>query len=298
MYERVKKPKDYKSRAVANSVGQRKSNGVRCFLFVDNRHKSIAQRKLQQMTNNKNICKVVQKVRSYQKQTRKNQRIHKGSGRSETNVLVDLTNEAISYSSDEDDSDRRIFQSSMNRVDASKKGRIRQSLRSTEILKLRHHRGGVAVGRAAIVAVGPSSAQQGTFGMVTTSDGTIRYASSSSSTPFANFAQMYSTKDPLVTRGQYKDRSHVHLEPAIIRDTKRQGQVPKHISVNKPICPVCAAVMRAFDVSFNESNVRKNYPDTWNNPFDKQSEPNDWKIAADAAKKACSNALTQLINCD
>ena len=45
MYAQVEKPKDYKSRIVANSVAQKKSNVTQGFGFVDNRPKSIAQRK-------------------------------------------------------------------------------------------------------------------------------------------------------------------------------------------------------------------------------------------------------------
>lgn len=37
MYEQMKKPKENKSRAVANSVAQKKSNGIEAFGFVDNR---------------------------------------------------------------------------------------------------------------------------------------------------------------------------------------------------------------------------------------------------------------------
>lgn len=46
MYTQVKKPKDDKSRAVANSVTQKKSNGKQDFGFVDNRLEAISQRKL------------------------------------------------------------------------------------------------------------------------------------------------------------------------------------------------------------------------------------------------------------
>ena len=52
MYAQVEKPKDNKSRAIANSVAQKKSNGGKSFGFVDNRPEAITQRKLQEMANN------------------------------------------------------------------------------------------------------------------------------------------------------------------------------------------------------------------------------------------------------
>ncbi len=45
MYAQVEKPKENKSRAVANSVAQNKSNGKQGFGFVDNRPEVIAQQK-------------------------------------------------------------------------------------------------------------------------------------------------------------------------------------------------------------------------------------------------------------
>lgn len=49
MYEQVEKPKENKSRAIANSVSQKKSIVKQGFGFVDNRPKAIAQRKLQEI---------------------------------------------------------------------------------------------------------------------------------------------------------------------------------------------------------------------------------------------------------
>lgn len=46
MYEQVKELKTNKSRAVANSATQKKSNVKQSFGFVDNRHEAITQRKL------------------------------------------------------------------------------------------------------------------------------------------------------------------------------------------------------------------------------------------------------------
>lgn len=51
MYERVEKPKENKSRAVASSVAQKKRNEKQGFGFVDNRSKVVAQRKLQELAN-------------------------------------------------------------------------------------------------------------------------------------------------------------------------------------------------------------------------------------------------------
>ncbi|NEQ37489.1 MAG: hypothetical protein F6K40_14920 [Okeania sp. SIO3I5] len=47
MYAQVKKPKENKSKAVANSVSQKKINGSQGFGFVDNRSESLARRNIQ-----------------------------------------------------------------------------------------------------------------------------------------------------------------------------------------------------------------------------------------------------------
>jgi hypothetical protein len=52
MYEQIEKPKENKSRAVANSVAHKKRNGKKGIGFVDNRPKVVAQRKLQALANN------------------------------------------------------------------------------------------------------------------------------------------------------------------------------------------------------------------------------------------------------
>jgi len=52
MYEQTEKPKENKSRAVANSVTQKKSNAKQGFGFVDNRPVAIAQRKLHERASN------------------------------------------------------------------------------------------------------------------------------------------------------------------------------------------------------------------------------------------------------
>lgn len=52
MYSQENKSNENKSRAIANSVAQKKSNGRQGFGFVDNRPEAIAQRKLQEMANN------------------------------------------------------------------------------------------------------------------------------------------------------------------------------------------------------------------------------------------------------
>ena len=44
MYEQIEKPKENKSRAAANSVAQKNSNGKQAFGFVDNRNVGVAQR--------------------------------------------------------------------------------------------------------------------------------------------------------------------------------------------------------------------------------------------------------------
>jgi hypothetical protein len=52
MYARMEKPKENKSRAVANSVNQKKSVGKSTFQLVDNRPEAVAQRKPQESANN------------------------------------------------------------------------------------------------------------------------------------------------------------------------------------------------------------------------------------------------------
>ena len=49
MYAQKEKPKDNKSRAVVNSVGQQKANRKQSFGFVDNRPESEVQKSLQRM---------------------------------------------------------------------------------------------------------------------------------------------------------------------------------------------------------------------------------------------------------
>ena len=51
MHEQVEKSKDNKSRAVANSVAQKKGVGKQGLGFMDNRPESLAQKKLQEMAD-------------------------------------------------------------------------------------------------------------------------------------------------------------------------------------------------------------------------------------------------------
>ena len=53
MYEKVEKPKENKSRAIANSVGQKKSIEKQGFGLVDNRPEVTVQRRLQDTANNR-----------------------------------------------------------------------------------------------------------------------------------------------------------------------------------------------------------------------------------------------------
>lgn len=62
MYEQVKKPKENKSRAVANSVAQKKSNVKQGFGFVDNRPEVMNQRKVQEKVNGISQAKTIQRV--------------------------------------------------------------------------------------------------------------------------------------------------------------------------------------------------------------------------------------------
>ena len=85
MKEEVEKPKENttsaakkKSRAVANSVGQKKSNVKQGYGFVDNRLVITVQPKLKEMTNNTNL-------RSKQKNTIQN---ISNSGKLEDKALI------------------------------------------------------------------------------------------------------------------------------------------------------------------------------------------------------------------
>ncbi len=55
MYEQVEKPKENKSKDIANSVIQNNGSGKQGFGFVDNRPEVIAQRKLQEMADNYSV---------------------------------------------------------------------------------------------------------------------------------------------------------------------------------------------------------------------------------------------------
>ena len=65
MYEQVEKPKENKSRAVANTVTQKKSSGQQSFGFVDNRPEVKSQNKLGRYANNdgdQNILQMKAKI--------------------------------------------------------------------------------------------------------------------------------------------------------------------------------------------------------------------------------------------
>lgn len=51
MREQVEKPKENISKAVANTIGQKKSDGERDFGFVDNRSEAVVQKKAQQLVS-------------------------------------------------------------------------------------------------------------------------------------------------------------------------------------------------------------------------------------------------------
>lgn len=60
MYVQVEKPKENKSRAVANSVAQNKINKKQGFGFVDNRPEVVTQKKLSEITDNYSNSKTLQ----------------------------------------------------------------------------------------------------------------------------------------------------------------------------------------------------------------------------------------------
>ena len=69
MYEQVKKPKESKSRAVANSVVQMIDNRKKGFGFVDNRQASVAQGILK-ASESFNASKQQQPIQEKQKQSK------------------------------------------------------------------------------------------------------------------------------------------------------------------------------------------------------------------------------------
>ena len=83
MYEQIEKPKENKSRAVANSVTQKKSAGKQGFGFVDNRPQTIVQRNIQEKANNfpqANQSETIQLKPKESKHNRKNKRLAKHLG--------------------------------------------------------------------------------------------------------------------------------------------------------------------------------------------------------------------------
>ena len=82
MYERVEKPKENKSRTVANSVAQKKSDRKQGFGFVDNRSECVAQRKVIKLSNiNPNENQIAQLVKFKNTDTNKSYNVTEGSGR-------------------------------------------------------------------------------------------------------------------------------------------------------------------------------------------------------------------------
>ena len=57
MYAQVEKTKENKSRAVANSVAQKKSSVKQGFGFVDNRPEAVVQKKMQNIVNKRSQAK-------------------------------------------------------------------------------------------------------------------------------------------------------------------------------------------------------------------------------------------------
>ncbi len=62
MYEQVEKPKENKSKAVANFVTQKKSGGKQGLGFVDNRYNSVSQRKIRLERDESRILQLAKKV--------------------------------------------------------------------------------------------------------------------------------------------------------------------------------------------------------------------------------------------
>lgn len=97
MFAQLEKPKENKNRTVANVVAQKTGKGIQGFWFVDNRPEGIAQRKLQEITNNSpQVKQAVQlqtitnnySVQQYQTIQKKNKlsRVNKNKGPSQSSL--------------------------------------------------------------------------------------------------------------------------------------------------------------------------------------------------------------------
>ena len=210
---------------------------------------------------------------------------------------VDELDSDSGYSSDEGETSEGIALDAIEKANTGRKGPAKQAERNRQLDRLKHFRGRIALERAAAVSVGPRSANQGTFGMGTTSEGEFMPVTTSASAPFSHFATSHGAGEPLNTRTEYGTGSHVHAEAGLIRQAVQDGRTLAHVSVNKDFCPVCAAVLRAFGVGFNETYVREEFPATWRNPFDRSTETDNWQRASQAARTICSGQITQLLNC-
>lgn len=202
------------------------------------------------------------------------------------------------WSSDEGQSSQDIALDAIKLANTGRAGKEKQEGRLKQMDRLRHKKGRKAVTRATTVAVGEKTASQSTFAFGYGKDGLMVPFGTASSKPMDHFSQKHGGLPMKNTRTEYGDESHVHGEMGLLRRAILEGHDIKHVSVNKDFCPVCAAVLRAFGIGFTESYVRDNLPDSWTNPFDKDTESEEWLKAATAAKEACKGQNVKLANCD
>lgn len=97
MYAQVEKPKENISRAVGNSVAQKKSNRKLCFGFVDNRAATIAQRKIYQRITNSELSKIYSNNESEEQPNSDNVNTYSSEPLIGSSPIQLLKNDAIAY---------------------------------------------------------------------------------------------------------------------------------------------------------------------------------------------------------
>ncbi len=201
---------------------------------------------------------------------------------------------ASNYSSDIGESSQEVADDAAEQASLAARGAAGREERIKQMQRLNHKRGGAALSNAVKVAVGAKTAGQSTFVQGTDQEGGHHYAATSSSAPF----EAWAGQRPFVVRNEFGNGSHVHGEAGLIYHVTENEIKLKHVAVHKPICPVCAAVLKAYGISYNISNVRDEYPATWGNPFNQQEDPENWAKVNQAATTAitAANASTRLLD--
>jgi len=113
MYKQVEKQKENKSRAVANSVAQKKSNVNQGFGFVDNRTEAIKQLNLQKMASKNHHVKQAALFHDSSKETHGNtleqENTKKINSKAHLSSSTDLIQRAIDVYLDTNDDDRKVL---------------------------------------------------------------------------------------------------------------------------------------------------------------------------------------------